>query len=239
MDWDERVEAGHYANSLAWAGRFNNVRGPAVASWVSTFRNNQYAEVVGDYCGSFNWSCKVRFEDGVQWIVRFAVSGRVMNGDEKIRHEAATMQFIKENTDIPMPSIIAWGSSDDNPLDLGPFIIMEFIEGEPLDMILRRSNGPEDAHTLSSDITDQELETIYRQVANILLELSVHDFSQIGSLSSDTDISIHSRPLTLKMNEIRCHGGVSVGSPSTSQSPSLTIADRWYREHFENIFFGH
>ncbi|KAE8399978.1 hypothetical protein BDV37DRAFT_258992 [Aspergillus pseudonomiae] len=62
-------------------------------------------------------------------MVRFAVPGRVMNGDEKICHEAATMQFIKDKTNIPVPSIIAWGLSDENPLGLGAFIIMEFIEG--------------------------------------------------------------------------------------------------------------
>jgi hypothetical protein len=136
-----------------------------------------------------------------------------MDGDEKIRHEAATMQFVKEKTNIPVPSVIAWGLGHENPLGLGPFIIMEYIEGEPLDAILRRGTGPEEARTLRLDISDEELETIYRQIANILLELSAHDFPRIGSLSKNTDFGsgIYSRPLTLKMNEIKSHGGVRVG----------------------------
>lgn len=125
------------------------------------------------------------------------------------------MQLLKEKTNIPVPSIIAWGVSNDNPLGLGAFIIMEFIEGEPLDMILRQCT-PENTRILRPDISDGELETIYSQIANILLELSALDFSQIGSLSKVTDVGNHvqSRPLTLKMNEIVCHGGVSVGSVS-------------------------
>ncbi|KAL2819759.1 kinase-like domain-containing protein [Aspergillus granulosus] len=224
MDWDERAEASHYAESLSWASRFNSTRGPPIATWVSTFRNNQPSEVVGDNCGSFNWSCRVKFDDGIQWMVRFAVSGRVMDDDEKISHEAATMRFVKEKTNIPVPSIIAWGSGDENPLGLGAFIIMEFIEGEPLDMILRQGPGREEAHTLRLDIGDEALETIYRQIANILLELSAHNFPRIGSLSRNTDFSsgINSRPLTLKMNEIKSHGGVCVGGHVSKTFSSAT-----------------
>jgi hypothetical protein len=48
---------------------------------------------------------------------------------------------------------------------------------------------------------------------NFLLDLSEHDFPQIGSLSGNADFnsSINSSPLTLKMNEIESHGGIRVG----------------------------
>ncbi|KAL4807438.1 hypothetical protein BDV18DRAFT_167968 [Aspergillus unguis] len=232
MDWDERVEYSHYNESLSWARRFNTSRGPPIAAWVSTFRNNQPAEVIGDHCGSFNWSNRIKFNDGLQWMVRFAVSGRVMDGDAKIRHEAATMEFVKEKTNIPVPSVIAWGLSHENPLGLGAFIIMEFIEGEPLDMILRQGTGPEDSHSLRQDISDEELEIVYRQMANILLELSAHDFSRIGSLSgnADSNSGVDSRPLTLKMNEIQSHGGVCLDHDpkpfSTTTSYFQAVADQ-------------
>ena len=212
MDWDERAHASHYAESLSWARRFNSTKGPAIAAWVSTFRNNQPSEVVGDNCGSFNRSCRIKFDDGVQWMVRFAVPGRVMDSDEKIADEAATTRFVKEMTNIPVPFVIAWGLSHENPLGLGAFIIMEFIEGEPLDMNLRQGTGPEKARSLRLDISDEELETIYRQIASFLLDLSAYNFPQIGSLSGNADFSsgVASRPLTLKMNEIESHGGVRV-----------------------------
>ncbi|EAW15264.1 phosphotransferase family protein [Aspergillus clavatus NRRL 1] len=144
-----------------------------------------------------------------------------MDGDEKIRHEAATMQFVKEKTNIPVPSVIAWGLGHENPLGLGPFIIMEYIEGEPLDTILRQGTGPEEARTLRLDISDEELEIIYRQIANILLELSAHTFPRI-----DFGSGIYSRPLTLKMNEIKSHGGVSVGGVYPLQLISKRLASR-------------
>ncbi|KAL4964163.1 phosphotransferase family protein [Aspergillus stella-maris] len=226
MDWDERAEASHYAESLSWSGRFNDARGSPIADWVSTFRDNHPSEVVDDYCGSFNWCCRVRFDDGLQWIVRFAVPGRVMNGDEKVCHEVATMRFVKEKTNIPVPAIISWGRSHENPLGLGPFIIMEFIEGVSLDTLLRQGPGEVEAHTLRADISDEELETIYRQIASFLLELSAHDFPRIGSLSvsEDTDTSsvVDSRPLTLKINEIESHGGVRVGGPVSQTFSSAT-----------------
>lgn len=97
MDWDERAQASsHYAESLSWARQFNSAKGPRIANWVSTFRDNQASESVGNSRGSFNWSCRIQFDDSVQWIVRFAVPGRVMDGDEKITYEAATMRFVKE-----------------------------------------------------------------------------------------------------------------------------------------------
>ncbi|RHZ58439.1 hypothetical protein CDV55_105911 [Aspergillus turcosus] len=134
------------------------------------------------------------------------------------------MQFVKEKTNIPVPSVIAWGLGHENPLGLGPFIIMEYIEGEPLDTILRQGTGPEEAHALRLDISDEELETLYRQIANILLELSAHDFPRIGSLSRNPDFGsgIYSRPLTLKMNEIKSHGGVRVGGHISKTFSSTT-----------------
>jgi hypothetical protein len=184
----------------------------------------------------------VQFKDYVKWIVRFAVPGKVMNGDEKTRREVATMQFIKLETSIPIPLVIAWGTSDDNPLGLGAFIIMEFIEGESLGKILEGPPEPEHGAILRSDIDDNDLETVYRQVADILLQLSEHDFSQIGSLSriDNTHSCAASRPLTLKLNEIKAHGGVFVGGmlySYYSSTRSRCLHFSLCRQHFENIFF--
>jgi hypothetical protein len=183
----------------------------------------------------------VQFEDNVKWIVRFPVPGKVMHGDEKTQREVATMQFIKLETSIPIPLIIAWGTSDDNPLGLGAFIIMGFIEGVSLGKILEERPEPEHGAILRSDIDDNDLKTIYRQVADILLQLSEHNFPQIGSLSKidNTHSSVTSRPLTLKLNEIESHGGVFVGGMSNSyckSGPTRCLHSALCRQHFENIF---
>jgi hypothetical protein len=67
---------------------------------------------------------------------------------------------------------------------------------------------------LRKDISDDTLYIIYRQMAKILLELSMHDFDKIGALSSVNDESgttswhVTSAPLTLKINEIERSGYV-------------------------------
>ncbi|KAL5313679.1 hypothetical protein ACEPPN_018100 [Leptodophora sp. 'Broadleaf-Isolate-01'] len=62
-------------------------------------------------------------------------------------------------------------------------------------------------------------EIIYRQMANILLELAAHDFPRIGSSSRiDHDTCVDSRPLKLKMNETERHGGDNTSSSMTFSS---------------------
>ncbi|KAH9222569.1 hypothetical protein DL95DRAFT_420989 [Leptodontidium sp. 2 PMI_412] len=107
-----------------------------------------------------------------------------MGGCEKVRHEVATMQFIKAETKIL-----------DSPLGLGAFIIMDFIEGEPLGKILETLPEPESGQ----DVT--------------------HDFPRIGSSSRiDHDTCVDSRPLKLKMNETERHGGDNTSSSMTFSS---------------------
>ncbi|OKL58762.1 hypothetical protein UA08_05580 [Talaromyces atroroseus] len=138
-----------------------------------------------------------------------------MDGDEKVHREVITMQFIKIKTKIPVPSIITWGRAADNPLGLGPYIIMEFIDGLPLDEIVRQRT--EDyGYTLRSDMEDRELETIFRQVANIYLELSSHNFPHIGALSNPSGTEVQPGPLSLEINEIESHGGIRVGHLSVA-----------------------
>jgi hypothetical protein len=126
MDWDERVELAHETLCEEWMGKFRKLR-DCIPGWISSFRNGHPCRVLNNHCGSFNWSCSLRFDDSVEWLVRFAVPGRVMDGDEKIIREVATMQLIKERTNIPVPTVHAWGQSKDNILGLGPFIVMDFI----------------------------------------------------------------------------------------------------------------
>lgn len=135
------------------------------------------------------------------------------------------MQFLKANTRIPVPSVIAWGTSADNPLvGLGAFIIMEFIEGQSLGELWEMNPPPESGQILKADISDRDLDIIYRQMVNIMLELSEHEFSHIGALSPvDNTYTVDSRPVTWKMNEILHHGAVDVGGMSAAFRPALTL----------------
>ncbi|KAM4058868.1 hypothetical protein HRG_008249 [Hirsutella rhossiliensis] len=65
---------------------------------------------------------------------------------------------------------------------------------------------------------DEADQALYRQIANIYLQLFQHSFSKIGSLSVAQDAGaaphwrVTSGPLTFKMNEVERMGGVQVGS---------------------------
>ncbi|KAF2455601.1 hypothetical protein BDY21DRAFT_395994 [Lineolata rhizophorae] len=220
MEWDERAELAHDTLCDEWFSKFRAQRGPTTANWVSSFRSGHPSEIIEDHCGSFNWSCRVRFKDSVEWLVRFAVPGRVMDGDEKLRREVAVMCLVREKTKIPVPKVHAWGLSNDNALGLGPFVMMDYIPGgESLGRLWRE--GPND-RILRSDISERDLRTVYRQIAGFYLELSKLEFPNVGSLSIRDGQSIHSDlgPLTLKMQEIEAHGGVKVGGILREQ-PSL------------------
>ncbi|KZF21602.1 hypothetical protein L228DRAFT_156374 [Xylona heveae TC161] len=214
MDFNDFAEIKHQQLGTEWSRKFHIQRDTALAKWISSFREHQESQVIGDCFGSFNWSCIVQFNDGVKWIVRFAVPGQVMDPDEKVPREVATMRIIQERTSIPVPAIHAWGLSKDNPLELGAFIIMDYVEGKDLGKLWeykpteRKSDG-----ILKSTISEQELRVVYRQIAGFLLELSRLEFDKGGALfiHGDQTIDVEQSPLTLKMQEIEAHGGVRVG----------------------------
>lgn len=128
-DFDDLILSRHDNDRLAWNQKLSLV-GPAVCQLASKFRDGRLCYVVDLKCGSFNFCIKVQFEDdGAEWMLRFPIPGKVMFPEQKVRAEVATTRFIAEKTDIPLPTVIAYGMADDNPTGLGPFIITTFIKG--------------------------------------------------------------------------------------------------------------
>lgn len=154
--------------------------------------------------GSYNAGFKLVFADGTAWLLRFPRVGRVHDGyaDEKVAMEVAVINLILNETTVPVPKIHAWGVAAQNPLGLGPFIIMEFIrDGVSLNDLLKDPNGG--TRLLREDLNDEEIEIIYRQFAKFLLQLFKLDFEQIGSLDSPTPgLHFPIRPLTWKVHDI-------------------------------------
>ena len=130
--------------------------------------------------------------------------GRVMFMEKKVRDEVVVMKYIKSTTSIPVPDIIAFGTAEDNVGGFGPFMITEFVSGDNLGVKLFDSNSNQDFE-----------ESIYRQIAGFLLQLSNCRFDTIGSLSMDSHgdqptWSVRTRPLTLAINEFLRGGGVNL-----------------------------
>ncbi|KAJ5707841.1 hypothetical protein N7488_007642 [Penicillium malachiteum] len=77
--------------------------------------------------GGFNMSFRMKYEDGSSTMIRFPKPGTTMFPEEKVRREVDIMRCIHQHTTIPVPFISHWGPNEKDPLGLGPFIIMEYI----------------------------------------------------------------------------------------------------------------
>ena len=120
--------------------------------------------------------------------------------------EVATMRLVAEHTTIPVPRIYHYGTADDNPLGLGAFIIMDYVEHEMnmSDAMADPSLAPEEDHVLDPNIEDKKLEFFYRQLANVLLQLSKLRFNCVGSLlqGNHGHISPFERPIIQNMSHL-------------------------------------
>lgn len=218
MDWDDRVILDNNVSFLSWIRKYDDARERRLTDWVSAFHRDGLpcklaTRKRNDSRGAYNLSCKVEFENGEKWVVRFPMVGKVVNADEKIEIEVATMNLIRQRTTIPIPEVKAWGLAADNTFGIGPFIMMEFVEGISVDNILQNP----DARIMRQDISERAIEVIFRQMIDFPLQLRKLDFPHIGSLTSksavgegDIAATIHSRPMTKKSHDFLLDGGVNI-----------------------------
>lgn len=204
-------------NWLTLVASFDHLDAPRsrIEAVASKHRHGQPCQVVQRLQGAFNYCFRIRFKDrDDDWLIRFPIPGYTMNALQKTQNEVAVMRFIQNHTTIPIPKIIGSDVADGEFEGLGPYIIMEFIEGISLDDLLLEADGE---WALRKDCPIDTIKGIYRQIASIYLQLYQHSFSKIGSLSvAEGDgvaasWSVTSGPLTFKMNEVERMGGVQVG----------------------------
>ena len=90
------------------------------------------------------------------------------------------MRHVAAHTTIPIPHVYHHGTAAENPTDLGPFIIMDYVEHHQ--NMSRALLDPErhiDKRPIPNPaITEEKLEFLYCQMANILLQLSKLSFPQ-------------------------------------------------------------
>jgi len=134
-------------------------------------------------------------------MVRFPRVGMVCDAyiNEKVAMEVTALNLIRDRTTIPVPKVHAWGFAASNSLGLGPFIMMEFINDVSLGDLLRDPNAERPSRVTREDISESDIEVIYRQMANFLLQLFELDFDRIGSLPSphtEAQSPTPPRPLT-------------------------------------------
>ncbi|RAL11774.1 uncharacterized protein BO97DRAFT_470677 [Aspergillus homomorphus CBS 101889] len=124
--------------------------------------------------------------------------------EEKVRNEVATMRYIYDQTSIPVPFVHHWGTKKKSPLELSPFIIMDFIDHE--------TNMYDALNTPGCPRAEQAAKT--------LLQLSRLSLPRIGSLEQVDDFTwaVTKRPLSIPMYTL-----VELGSLPQSKLPTTTF----------------
>jgi Phosphotransferase enzyme family len=152
--------------------------------------------------GSFNICYWVAVEGtDTQWIVRFPkpiASHSVIR--TKLRSEVATLQFLRQNTQVPVPKVVGYGLGDEN---LPPFLIMENVDGMRLSLLWM------------IDLPQSAIDKILRSLAKIQHELLSHRFDTIGMLDLSPGDEVGPtfiNPLSLDVFE-HCRDGVSPTLP--------------------------
>lgn len=225
MNWDHLAEEQNQRFFAAWLQLLSQQSPDLPSRLASQHRppgTDRVIEITGFITGAYNICCTVVFEDGFRALVRFPILGRSRFRTEKSRNEASIMKFLSRHTKVPVPIILGagrWGC--------GPYIVMTELEGT---LLSKRLQDPTlDPQSLNPNVSRSEIESAYRAMAQIILELSKPTFSSIGALVEDgTDLwKVVRRPLTLNMNEL-----VRVGNlpPSVFAKESFATASAYFQE---------
>lgn len=210
--FDEIEETNGDDECKTWLSRVFDAK-IELATFVAARRGRGRAtEYVGFLKGSFNFSFRFKFSDGgPDAIIRFPKPGHIATTlrDEKVANEVQFMEFLSQNTTIPVPHVHSWGFTSESPQQFGPFIIMDYVEGTLLSTILKQpTKSDQEDIFLDPNIDNSILNKIYHQIAEFLLQLSRLSFTRIGAISKDGDTwSVTKRPLTYNMNELATVAG--------------------------------
>lgn len=223
MDYHKPLDLLHAAEEKIWLNKINQARGDGrLCNWVTGLHPQKLSckLLVDCHNGSYNFIQGLIFENETVWFLRLPRASSIAPeyADEKVAMEVEALSLIRERSSIPVPEIYAWGLAKDNQLGLGPYILMEAIDG----VSLRDVFSTKDSRLLRQEITDTDVEYVYRQMAQIMLQLFQIDFDKIGNLPTPrTKYAAPRRPLTWKAHDILRLGGVNAFGSFSTRPPGL------------------
>ncbi|KAJ5706536.1 Aminoglycoside phosphotransferase [Penicillium malachiteum] len=178
----------------------------------------------------------------MQWAAFLQRTFILGNGSHSL-----VLSFIREETQkahtipIPVPSIFLSGDREKSPANLGPFVVMEYIENEQ--SICRPLEKPESDPTtrpiLDPTISTVRLGNVYKKLARIVLSLSTLTLNEIGSVELGKDTAtrrVFDRPLSYSMNEIVQLGTVPRSAiPNSSYSTTSSYFEALVKLHLSHL----
>ncbi|KAI5861327.1 kinase-like domain-containing protein [Durotheca rogersii] len=155
----------------------------ALKAYTSKLRQNQPCTLSPEFSvGQDNLVRKIRFDDGVEWIARLRMPP--MEGESsrpeatllEMQSELATMEFVRQKTDIPIPRVYGYELDGRNSVGC-PFSIMEYIDGNTAEEVSRTYPGGHEG------IPTQFEQKFWRQIAEIMIKLAAIRLPEIGSVT--------------------------------------------------------
>ncbi|KAH6849858.1 hypothetical protein B0I37DRAFT_427660 [Chaetomium sp. MPI-CAGE-AT-0009] len=219
MKQNKEIEGGLLQKIEAF---FKEVRYREIYAFIIKHRPGKPVRAGRRERGSYNAVFPLEYTDGSA-ALRVRLAGQTTFPDETVRVEVATLRYIEKMTSIPVPHVYHWGTAAENPLGLGPFIIMDYIvHDKKLEDFLRDPTVPNFKGDLDPNIPRDNLERLYRQAASIILQLSKLEMPKIGSLQQQGGIP----PATLP-----------------PENATYSTSDEWYTAladtHFAHLTFQH
>lgn len=137
----------------------------------------------------------------------------------KTLNEVSALRFLKENTTIPVPAVLAYDNDAENSLIKAEYIIMPRMKGKPLSAEIDR---------LYKD--KQSYHHVLNQLAEIMAELKSHEFSNIGNFAT-----IHTNDSILCIGGIVDFANYEVSAPCSSYSEYAQHALSYYIFEMEEL----
>lgn len=161
--------------------------------------------------GSYNITFRLIYGERSK-LIRFCRLGEILFPEDKVANEVDVMKYLIDKTSIPVPRVLLSGTAAEGPLKWSPFIMMEYVDHDKnMHKPLNIPGCPDDERgKLDPDIDRTRLETLWRELASVLLKLSIPSLPQIRSLHQvdDSTWEVSRRPLTMNMNELVGRGGL-------------------------------
>ncbi|KAM5342110.1 hypothetical protein ACJ41O_015141 [Fusarium nematophilum] len=215
---DEILRAHNDDEHRQFIRKFQAARGDIVAfvndrmGWKGAGRYHRWLK------GSFNIGYVIKRPEGDaddgrpdSAFIRFSMPGRTYSpwSSEKVKNEVMVLKYLQEQSTIPLPRVHFWGSTEDSPQEIGPFILMDFMDGVCLDDLLKKPTDSDlDPLILDPDIDLEKLRKVYAQIADYILQLSRLPLPRIGAISNDSgQWAVTERPMTYDMNELVTDNG--------------------------------
>jgi len=196
-EFDKIAEEAGNAELAAWAAKVKAANGEIVSFVGRKQKTNIPGEFVKYLQGSYNVNLVITFGEEDIVIIRFPKQGITAARflEEKVKNEAWFLEYLAEKTTLPVPKIRDWGTAKDRPSQLSPYIIMDYIEGTELSTLLQQ---------LEDDHKETEVDLVYEQIADYMLQISRLHISAIGPINKETSgaWTVTDCPLTTNMNNL-------------------------------------